>query len=174
MARKEKEYKRLPGRKVMPLGFGRMTLWLGKDHLLFVNNRGYSEDYKRFYYRDIQGVLIQRTGRWKIVNVVLGSIAGFFALIFGLGWRLKDWDVGALIAGGILIGLFLVLLLINVVQGPTCVAYLRTAVHLQPLPSLHRVRTAMKALRLLRPHVEAAQGTLSREQLVSFSEGTTA
>jgi hypothetical protein len=47
------------------------SLWLGADHLLFVNSTGYTETYKRFYFRDIQTFVVQNTQRATVVNIVL-------------------------------------------------------------------------------------------------------
>ena len=68
MARKE--YKRIGGRGSRRRQFfTRNTLWLGADHLLQGEHTGYTEEYKRFYFRDIQGITVKRItafciGRW--------------------------------------------------------------------------------------------------------------
>ena len=59
----EKEYIRLArGRRSNIAGFstsgGYASLWQGKDHLLSIDSSGYTEEYKRFYYRDIQAIII--------------------------------------------------------------------------------------------------------------------
>jgi hypothetical protein len=63
MARKE--YKRIGGRGARRRQFfTRNTLWLGADHLLQVEHTGYTEEYKRFYFRDIQGITVQKDNRF--------------------------------------------------------------------------------------------------------------
>ncbi len=163
----EKEYTRLPGRRMMS-AWGTDSLWLGKDHLLSIKKRGYVEEYKRFYFQDVQTIAVHQTGESLVWNILFGSLFGILCFFFVLAWRVWEWETGGLIAWGILTGLFLVALLINIAKGPICSCSLSTAVQSDPLPSLHRVRTALKVIRIVRPHVEAAQGAVSREQLFSI------
>src|ERR1700742_3857011 len=58
----------------------RTSLWLGPDHLLRIESNGYSESYKRFYFRDIQGFIVQRTTRARSVSISLGAVT--FLLLF--------------------------------------------------------------------------------------------
>jgi hypothetical protein len=67
MARKPREYRRLAGRR--NLGWTRNTLWIGPDHLLKITVRSYEEQYKRFYFKDIQALSVLRT------DAALGSPA---------------------------------------------------------------------------------------------------
>ncbi|HZR47537.1 MAG TPA: hypothetical protein VFA47_12570, partial [Candidatus Manganitrophaceae bacterium] len=83
MAEKEKEYRRLPGRGIKRGGFLaltaiRATLWEGKDHLLCLYRTGYTEEYKRFYYRDIQAFITRKTARGSAWN----GIALLFIILF--------------------------------------------------------------------------------------------
>ena len=60
----EKEYQRLTRARLRRAGFftavaTRSSLWLGKDHLLCIDSNGYGEDYKRFYFRDIQTITLR-------------------------------------------------------------------------------------------------------------------
>ena len=158
MPKKQKEYKRLPG-KGQSFLIGHSTLWLGKDHLLSVDSRRLSEDYKRFYYTDIQSVITQKTAVGKIQNLFLALFFGFFILVHMLipeGWS---------IFFGILAALFLLALLINWLRGPTCVCHLQTAVQTEKLPSLNRLRNARKAVHLLKALIERTQGPLTSEAL---------
>ena len=71
----EKEYHRLTRarpRSAFAVAFiSRSSLWLGRDHLLCVDSSGYTETYKRFYFRDIQAVTIVATKRRTVFNGVL-------------------------------------------------------------------------------------------------------
>ena len=58
----------------------RASLWVGKDHLLCIDTNGYTETYKRFYFRDIQAVILRKTVEWHIMSVILSVIIGGFAL----------------------------------------------------------------------------------------------
>jgi hypothetical protein len=135
---------------------------LGKDHLLCIDTAGFTETYKRFHYRDIQVFLIRRTESWKILAAVLGVIGGVFGLIavFG-GDPVVAWIFG------VLAGVFLLGAILDLAAGPSCTCSLRTAVQMEELPSLIRLRRARKTLDRLRPMVVEAQGQLSAEDLLT-------
>ncbi|MCD4716362.1 MAG: hypothetical protein K8R45_06430 [Desulfobacterales bacterium] len=158
MPKKQKPYKRLPGKKKNFLG-GLNTLWLGADHMLSIDSKRVSEDYKRFYYTDIQSVVTRKTIRGKIQNLFLGLFCGLLtllAVLIGGSW---------VIFFGIMAGLFFLILLFNWLLGPTCECHLRTAVQIEKLPSLNRLRSVRKAMARLKPLIEKAQGTLTPEAI---------
>jgi len=161
-------YRRLPGSGISRKGGSLITitrtncrLWLGDDHLLQVESvGGYSESYKRFYFRDVQAIYLQKTNSWLIVNLVLGLFTGSFLL-----WTLMVKDHAGVIALGIVTSLFGLFLLVNALRGPTCACQLQTAVHREELPSLRRRRNAEKVLARLKPLLELAQGSETAETL---------
>ena len=171
MATAEKEYARLPGRGSVGgwssfFGISRTscTLWLAADHLLQTElASGYLETSKRFYFRDIQALVLVKTKRWQLTNGLLGFLAGGILLMALLARGSGGGEVALLIVGGIVALIFLV----NFAAGPTCRCHLRTAVHQQELPSLRRLRRARKVLAQLQPLIEQAQGALSREEVAA-------
>ena len=48
----------------------RASLWLAKDHLLQIDTSGYTENYKRFHFRDIQALVLCKTDAWLYQAVV--------------------------------------------------------------------------------------------------------
>ena len=166
----EKEYRRLT-RPRSRTAFGivstsRASLWLGKDHLLCIDTNGYTENYKRFYFRDIQAVIIRKTIVWHVWSAVLALFAGLFALIAILGGDVvMGWVFGSIA------GLFVLALLINILRGPTCSFHMRTAVQVESFPSVHRLRGARHALEQLRPLIAAAQGQLPPEDIPLLIRG---
>lgn len=173
------QYTRLPGSGLSRKGgsfiaVARIScrLWLGDDHLLQVESAGgYSESYKRFYFRDIQTVIIQKTRSWIIANIILGFLTGGFLIlaVSTIPQNSPSRWTGDEIAGGIFLGsvvfVFGLLLLVNLTRGATCRCYLKTAVHLQELSSLRRYRNAQKILARIRPLIESAQGGATAEML---------
>src|SRR5436305_8222975 len=107
----EREYKRLtrarPRAKFAVVSAGSSSLWLGKDHLLCIDTTGYTETYKRFYFRDIQAIVIRRTESWKFTSLGLGVLAALFTLIAGLQGLIAMRYVFGLVAG--LFGVALIL-----------------------------------------------------------------
>ena len=160
------QYARLPGSGMSRKGASFLAvsrnscrLWLGDDHLLQVESAGgYSESYRRFYFRDIQAVYLHKTKSWFAVNLILGVLTALFLL-----WALSVKDTGGQIALGIITGTLGIFLLVNVLRGSTCSCRLKTAVHLEELPSLRRRRNAEKVLARLKPLIEAAQGSTAAE-----------
>ena len=155
MPRPPAEYKRLPGKRRGFLGVS--SLWLGPDHLLSIFGKGYSEAYKRFYYKDIQNIIVQRTESAKYTNIA----AGLGVLLFLLFAWLAGETAGLVLA--VVAVLFLTALLVNLVRGHSCRFFIQTAVQLEKLPSVHRVKDANRILDKVRPKIETAQGMLSRE-----------
>lgn len=161
----EKEYQRLTWSRRRPgvaITVTRASLWLGKDHLLYVetNRYSFSESYKRFYFRDVQAITICRTSMRTVATIIL-SVLGALLLLIGFAAQ----DTGALITFAVLaVVLCLIPLIINLALGPSCKAQIRTAVQTEDLP-ITRVRTAHKIFARIRPLIAAVQGQLSSEEI---------
>ena len=158
------QYRRLPGRSRGLMGSA--SLWLARDHVLLVHSRGYVESYRRFYFRDIQAVLLRRT-----------AAAWLWALVLALPLALTL--LGAVVSDGvgrmswlIASGPFALALLIHVLRGASCVCHVRTAVEQTELPALRRLRVARRTCERLRALVEDAQGSVAAETLARGAPGT--
>jgi hypothetical protein len=146
------------------LGVARSSLWLGDDHLLLVETTGYSETYKRFFFRDIQVLTIRKTKTRLAWNFILGTLLAFSGLIVTAS--AEDWGSNAtIIVASIVFVLFGIPLLLNNFFGPTCACEIRTAVQTESLPSLARVRKTQRIMNRIRPMIIAAQGQLTAEQI---------
>jgi len=146
-------YKRVPG-----LGSGlfvRSRLYLGPDHLLQVGAVGWNETYRRFYFRDIQALVIRPSEWGKLYSAIWALLMFLFAII-----AVQASDGGA-VAGWIFTGLFALGLFINTLRGPTCACHIQTAVQTTKLSSLGRVRRAQKFLAQLKPIIAGVQGTVT-------------
>ena len=167
MAAEPISYTRLPGRGLRIAVFAvtatRGRLWLATDHLLAVDSTTASESYRRFYFRDIEAFVIRRTARRHVWNWVLlfGALvtAGPF---FGF-WSSSPSDALPPIGIGVA-AFWLILIFINTLRGPTCQTHVRTAVQLEHLPSLSRVKVARKVLAMVRPIIDEAQGRVTEEE----------
>lgn len=143
----------------------RASLWLGADHVLGIDTTGYTESYKRFYFRDIQAITIRKTRSGKLGSLICGLMAGLLALLavaaFRSGNNVLAYTLG--ICGSVA----LAALLVSLAAGPTCACELRTAVQTEQLPSLNRLRRARKVLNRLRPLIAEAQGRLAPEEIAA-------
>ena len=152
MAGEPNVYRRLPG--LGSSAFEHVRLYLASDHLLLVSSSGYVETYKRFYFCDIQSLTLCQTVHGKIWNGVWGFLLGVFGIVAlqtNLPAAAVWWAVAAV---------FLLLLLVNVARGPTCVGQIQTAVQIRPLASLNRLRAARKVIAQLKPLIENAQAAV--------------
>jgi hypothetical protein len=145
----ERLYHRLPGRSRQFLNSS--TLWEASDHLLQVQSHVVSESYRRFFFRDIQAVIICETKSGRAMTIVLAGLGAILCL------PMPFVPMAGIIAFGSVAALFFLLALINFLRGPTCVCTLRTAVQTQELASLTRLKTARKVLGQLQPKIAAAQ-----------------
>ncbi len=158
------EYTKLPGKGLKQVGCLAVvrttcTLWRADDHILSVENHVFAEDYKRFYFRDIQAITVQKTKRGRNWNIVLSAFAGLFLL-------LAIW-VGGSGALPLLVvsGTFLLGLVINAWRGPTCTCKIFTQVQEETLPSLGRLKRAETVIPILRRKVESVQGKLNLDEI---------
>ena len=157
------QYRRLPGRGIRREGVSALfvriwgTLWLAEDHILSVDSRLFSEDYKRFYFRDIQAIAFAKTRRGMVWNIIVSVLMFLFLLP---AFRVED-PIGITL-WLIVSGIFGLLLVINILRGPTCTCYLLTAVHKEILPSLDRIKKAEKVTQLLRSSIEKAQKDINQ------------
>lgn len=166
MAQRVKPYRRLPGRARENFGLfkhGKQQLWQASDHLLVAEVRNYSARYKRFYLKDIQALTLCRNNAGRILNIGLLLLSVFFLLPAALIPSPEDgvWASGlgvlrVMLAG--FSGAFLLSALINTLLGPTCTCHLYTAVQVERLTALGRLRTAKRTLNLLKWSVEEVQG----------------
>jgi hypothetical protein len=136
-------YRRVRGKKNC-LGMGYYTLWEADDHLLQIYSRFGIEDYKRFYFADIQAVVVCKTSQGTVMSLALCAFTLLLAFA-AVSWA--DWGP---IVFGIPAGVLAVCAIFNIVRGPTCITTITTAVQTENLQSLHRLRNALDFMGRLR------------------------
>jgi hypothetical protein len=152
-------YKKLPG---SGRDFGGYShLWQGEDHLLLITSTGISEEYRRFYYSDIQAFIVRKTARGIVLNCVFGTLAGLFSILALMFPPLVlVFPTLAVVSGAAI--------LINTFLGPTCTCYLQTATARHSLLSLHRLRHVRNVINGTIPLITTEQGEITVEQLNSL------
>jgi hypothetical protein len=133
----------------------RTKLYLGTDHLLLVEQLVLVERYRRFYFRDIQVITATQSGRW----IVFGVIWGVFTLVSALFFLVHN--PVAVTAGTIFTALFGFAFVHNLIQGPTCIVRLRTAVQTHRVAPLERIRNFRKGMATIEPLIRSAQLTVT-------------
>ena len=165
--RARREYQRLPGRgtqvegnRWLAVSRSLCTVWMARDHLLLVSRAYYTETYKRFYFRDIQAVVIRKTAAAFVGNIVLSIPAlGFILLAVSVS------DTAFKIVWALIGGFFAFLFLLSLWRGSTCVTHIKTAVQTEQLAAWSRMRAARKGMAMIRPRLLEAQGQLPPEEL---------
>src|SRR6187402_736892 len=85
---------------------GSASYWLGSDHLLVVEVVNYVERYRRFYFRDIQAMVVQQSRQQLWVNFALGMLTLLILVIVGSAVPTSgNWSDGAAFGIGIGTGL---------------------------------------------------------------------
>jgi hypothetical protein len=149
MAASPRIYRRFPGTGRYLLS--RVKLYIGPDHLLQITATGYSEVYRRFFFRDIQVLSLHKTIAGTIWNLVWGALLFLF-----LGLSLSTGPEA--IPYWLVVSSVVALLLgFNIARGPTCACYVQTAVQQQRLYSLNRIRRARRLIERVRPLLLATQ-----------------
>jgi hypothetical protein len=149
-------YRRLPGRAGLII---RSSLWMQPDHVLRLRRHAFSEEYRRYYFADIQAIVLTELP-------ATGSYYGYAiaaALILGAGALASALDF---VSAGFLTVIGLLVFLIAV-RRRNCACYLKTRVSTEELPSLRRLSTARKAVAILKAEIQRAQGELTQETLVA-------
>ena len=161
-------YRRLPGRTPW-FRFGGVnapssSLWLGPDHLLKIDRSASRESYKRFYYRDIQAIVVEESSRRFTLTVFDIPVIG---LIFLLTMVLSSSAISGLPTALLLASPVIVGLVVNLALGRSSQARLVTAVGTEHLPSLSRLQRAAEALQQIGDEVTKVQGDVSTAQLIA-------
>jgi hypothetical protein len=146
-------YRRLPGyRRGL---FRGASVWLGPDHLLSVQSMRFREEYKRFYLRDVQAIVVADAPRFHIstraIVIAVLWLAAWLALRDLSGWAPAVLWTAAIV----LIGTWL-----YVSASCSCTCCIYTAVSCDEFRSVYRTWTARRFLRELEPRISEAQGIL--------------
>jgi hypothetical protein len=149
-------YRKLPGHR---RGIFRgSSVWLGPDHLLLVRNVRFREEYKRFYLRDIQALVVARMGRFHLSTRAFGIAFLWLMAVLFLRHR-AEWISDLLWTLAVL----LPVVWLYVSGRCSCRCRIYTAVSRDELPSLYRTWTARRFLREVEPLIAQVQGVLAGE-----------
>ena len=160
---------------------GMNSLWMGPDHLVYVKGEGFlqsfTEEYRRYRYRDIQAFSVAKTSRAGLTFLfLLGAL--FFAGIAALTLAIRgDGSMGlamiiflSILSGGMM--LFLLLLVRHFILGPTCVCDIHTNLKRDRLHPLNRLHTTRQSLTELEAKIDEAQKGLVESTGSGEGDGT--
>ncbi len=146
-----KEYQKIKG-----LGTGGSSFQLGlrsrlyahEDHLLVVQSTGYSEDYKRLFYRDIRYVVMQKTYGQEVQAMISG---GLVLVTLLLALTPMPWWIPALLCVPCLIWFVM-----NWLGGSAGKCYANTAIQTIELPAPRRLNQLPKLIEFLGTKIPTA------------------
>lgn len=147
--------------------FAREQLWVGSDHLLLVRTSFAVESYRRFYFPDIEAVVIRPTNNrrnWIIANSICCGLFLFFCIAV-VGRNPTSNEVAAGIFHGSVAALFLFGLLWQIFRGPSCASYLQVRTGQERLAAVSRLRGALR----LRERLAALIGASAEARAVAPS-----
>jgi hypothetical protein len=150
------KYRKLPGHR---RGLFRgSSLWMAPDHVLLVQSARVREEYKRFYFRDIQAIVVADAPRFHVSTRALAFAALW--LIAALAVRPVRYSSPAAEPIVYAIAVVLIGAWIFVSAARSCRCRIYTAVSRDELPSLYRSWTARKFLAAVAPEIRAVQGEM--------------
>ena len=127
----------------------RVRLYGGPDHLLLVQSTGYTEEYKRVFYRDVRYVVVRETyGQTR---------QSFLSAVLFLATCLLYLAPMPKVVVAILSLPFLVWLLWNWALGPACRVYVNTDVQTLELPTPRRLSRVPRLVAFLNTKISPEQ-----------------
>jgi hypothetical protein len=126
------------------------TRWyLNDDCLLAAKRTMYAVEYRRFYLRDLESIVVWPSRSWRFRLIIPGVL---FAALGASLWQWVNPTSGAIFTG---IGLAWVVL--ELALGPTAVSRVRTTGASIDLPLVKRTRRARKVLAAIDAAVRASR-----------------
>ncbi len=150
-------------------GAAKGSLWAGPDHVLYVEAVGlilpFKEQYRRIDFKNIHALTYgrTRTGLWMTIWMLL--LVGLMGL--GVVMNLGSSPTASVVFASVGVPL-LILLIVHLAKGPTCVCKLQTAVQVLRLKPLGRLRRAESCVAQLSELCTRHQGGVA----VSLHEGS--
>ena len=131
------------------------TKWyLSEDCLLAAKRMMYAVEYRRFYLRDLESIVVWPNQLW-LLRVTIPAV-----LFAALGASLWAWANST--AGAIFGGLGLAWVALELAFGPTARSRIRTTGATVDLPLVKRTRRARKVLAKIDAAVRAARGVVGQ------------
>jgi hypothetical protein len=139
----------------------RASIWDAGEYLLSVSGTSFSERYRRFYYRDIQAIVVQKGPRLGSIGAMLLTL--WFSIPFffmgHLAWLIPMLWLGWLIYANL---------------ARSCRVFIYTAVSSEELPAVYRRRSAARVLPRILNKISEAQGEFSLAQAADLTRPVTA
>jgi hypothetical protein len=147
--KKKKDYKAIHQSRS---SLGGNTVYVSDDHFLIACNKGYTEQYYRFFYKDIIALKVL-IGKWANAMLIALIILSFVFL--GLAFLTYELLPLATVSG-IICGVFVVSSIWVFISGPQTKLTIKTVSTEQQF-SLGRRDKVMHLVKQMRPYIKKAQ-----------------
>jgi hypothetical protein len=128
------------------------TRWyLSNDCLLAAKQVMYAVEYRRFYLRDLESIVVWPSRTWLLRPIIPAVLFGMAGILL---WHWQNFPIAA-----IAFGPGLVWVLLELASGPTAKSRVRTTGITVDLPLVSRTRRARKVLAKIDEAVRAARTT---------------
>jgi len=134
--------------------FGGIRWYLSDDCLLAAKRVMYVVEYRRFYLRDLESIVVWPSRSWLWRLIVPGVL---FAALGIASWSAVNFTVGAIFGG-----LGLAWVAVELALGPTAGSHIRTTGASVDLPLVARTRRARMVLDKIDAAVRAARGSVEQ------------
>lgn len=154
-------YRPLPSNQLGVLA--RHRLYDGGDHVLMVSTTGYHEDYRRFFYSDIQALVWRKTHG--------GTLASFLTAVPLIASFALLTQPDSVVPFALIATPFAIALVLQWIAGPTCAFEIITALQAHRLPAVRRLKTARKLMARITPKIMEVQAIQTPESPASATSG---
>ena len=134
----------------------RASLWDAGDYVLSVNGSAFSERYRRFYYRDIKAIVVQKGPRMGSLGALV--LLAFGATFFGIVAATSGWGPWANVFWLAPCSWLGAITYVNVARS--CRVFIYTAVSSEELPAILRRSAAGRVVPQLLEKIREVQGNL--------------
>jgi len=131
----------------------RASVWDAGEYLLSVSGTSFTERYRRFYYRDIQAIVVQKGPRLGSIGAMMLTLVCTLALV---RWH---WEIPLLWLAWLVYA--------NVWRS--CRVFVYTAVSSEELPAIYRRRSAARVLPKILNQIAEVQGEFSAVQAAALA-----
>jgi hypothetical protein len=140
-------------------------LFLAPDHMMLVRSDRFEERYQRFYFKDIQALVVSGVPARSWMRAAFGVVSAAIVLLAATTIRVPAWRALTALVGFVPAAIALV----DYLRGERCQVIVKTAVSNEPLPPVSRMRVATTVIAQLKSAVEQMQQGEWTAEMVSAS-----
>ena len=137
----------------------RASVWDAGEYLLSVSGTSFSERYRRFYYRDIKAIVVQRGPRLGSIGALV--VLALMAMIIGISTAATPYPSPPLVHVFWLAPLLWLCILMYLNLARSCRIFVYTAVSSEEIPAIFRRSAAERVLPHIVDKIREAQGSFA-------------